>query len=416
MTVLALAPALTANLAAQTDADGSSEGAAMYPAVMPRFVLAPPVTEDPGIRVVADAIVSALTTDDDALWFVLDPVEPDASTDDIAALAWDVYQGEVLVALSVRPGDGASSPVTRRDTVRVTAEIIEVRPRDGAAPRTLTVWDGQVTIDAAGRYLRRATWEDLERAVAAHRETARPTVVVTLRSNGPVTLHGLPDWVDVEPIDGGGARLTVRSLREYVFTVARPGHRSRERTVYVERQPVEVAADLTPYPRHTVAFSLRELSWPVLQYGWYPASTAWTVRAEVTSFLVGLTPFRQLLSSARTPRVVSSYPLTEFSVGWHWITGNRDRLLRGTLGIAAAVRFVHGVVPFGLDPVVPWAARPTAGLEWELSDRLILTQQVSSDLFLSPRPAFLPPDSGVLRAGPVFVQVPLYRAGVRLRL
>jgi len=73
-------------------------------------------------------------------------------------------------------------------------------------------------------------------------------------------------------------------------------------------------------------------------------------------------------------------------------------------------------VAFGLDPVIPWTVTPALGWEWEISRRLILSQGLMTDLFLSPRPSFVRGQVWLYRLGPVFWQLPVYRAGVRVRL
>ena len=427
------------------------------PALMPRFALAVQARPaDPGLRVVLDTALNALASQEQALWFLLEPAaEADASAEAepaadanaqadvaerLAARAWEEHQAEVMVLLTVEAaepsanesagtdqaaadstdaeGPGAENPATvaRGSTVRIRARLYTVRPASGGAPEGIGFWEGAVQIDAAGRYQRDELWGGLVEAVFEHADAARPVVTLTLRSNGPIEVLGLPEWAPVTAAGETERVVTLRSLREYSFTVSRPGARARELTVYVERRPVTMNVELTPYPRHTLAATLRGLAWPGLEYAWYNEATTWTLRAGITSFLVGLTPLRQVAADSAEPRVISSYGLTEVELGWHALLGNRDRLHRFTAGAGAALRLVHGNVSFGLDPAIPWALRPTLGSEWELGRRLILSQRLGTDLFISPRPAFVPASAWTQRIGPVFWQLPIYRLGVRVRL
>lgn len=395
-----------------------------HPALMPRFAISPPAQlSDPGLQIVVDAAMQTVMDDERALWFEL-PIDRasggrDPDDDFITTLtdtAWTRHQAEVLVVLDAWSSDAGDQALGRGSIVQVQARIYRVRPPGGDGSSGLGFWETEVAIDVAGRYLRPAVWQSLAAAIMAHVEIARPIVELEVISNGPVELTGLPEWADVRRVEDGRVLVRLRSLREYRFTVSRADHRPQDISLYVERTPVSLRVDLNPYPRHTVAATLRGLAWPGLEYGWYPPSTRWTARVGVTSFLLGLTPLRQTADVNAEPRIISSYELTEIEIGWHGLLNDRDRPHRMSIGAGGVVRLVHGSPSFGLDPAIPWAVRPVLGWEWELSRRLTLSQTVATDLFISPRPAFVPGEVWVRRMGPVFWQLPVYRAGVRVRL
>ncbi len=404
--------------------------AGVHPALLPRFALSPPAEHaDPGLQVVIDAVMQTVVRDERALWFVVprdagdeaDATDTQTAPDeafitDLTDTAWTRHQAEVLVFLDVRSVDSGDDPVGRGSRVRVQARLYRVRPPQGTASRGLAFWEQEVQIDAAGRYLRPAVWQELAEAIMEHADIARPIVDLTVASNGPVELSGLPEWAEVRETQDGHILVRLRSLREYRVTVSRPGYRTEEITVYMERTPVRLRVDLTRYPRHTVAATVRGLAWPGVEYGWYHSQTNWTARVGVTSFLVGLTPLRQVRNESAEARIISSYGLTEIEVGGHRFFRDRDEPHRITAGIGGVVRLVHRDTSFGLDPAIPWTVRPTAGWEWELSRRLILSQSAATDLFVSPRSSFVRGEVWLQRIGPVFWQLPIYRVGLRVQL
>ena len=380
--------------------------------LQPRYAVAVVDTGNDALnRTVSSAAVRALRGLEDAVILVQSIAVRNTLVDtrrELSERAWRDLRAELLVLLR-------TTPTTEEQNYVVEAWFIEP---DGAERG---YWSGPITIDAPGRYLQEEQFSGLVETANDLRDVAEPAVILTVESNGPMQIHGLPHWVRVrnQSSDKNGDRvvhLRLRAQQDYQFTVLRDNHRPEVVHLSVGRQDRTVRVDLVPYPRHTVSFFLRGLSWPGLEYGWYPADTQWTVRFGVTSYVAGLTPFRQIARDDTEPRALSSYGLTELELGWHWLLGEREEIHRWAIGGGIATRLVHGVVDFGFDPIIPVLLRFSAGSEWEFHPRFILSQRFTSDLFLSPRDAFVPLQPWLRKIGPMYSQLPVYRIGVRVRL
>lgn len=387
----------------------------------PRFAVALWDPEaDAATRLVVESLQAALTQEVPAIYFaVSEGADTRSDTTDLAEIistAWDRYQAEIVIVLTAR------SPSS--DKRHITASFFYGYPPPGSpAPvEAREPAEVTVTIDNAGRYQRPDNYTPIINAVAELVPVAGPGREVRIRSNGPFRVEGLPEYVTQTQTTDDELKVVVRGLRTYRFTLHRPGYRSETRTVYVERNPVTVTVPLRPYPRHSVTAYLRNLAFPGLEYAYYPESTRWVAGLGVTSFLLGVTPLREISHPEEGPQLFTSYGLTELEATWQVLLRSRDRIHRFGLGAGGAARFVHGNVAFGVDPVVPAALRLIGSWEWELPGRLTLTQRLAMDMFIVPRPEFFsgfssaqrisPPDSDVA----LYRQAPTYRLGLRVRL
>lgn len=373
-----------------------------------------------------DAAVVAITGGEpgaSAFWFTLGAVDYDAAR---------AVQAEMLALLSVQPA-------TDSDTYLVRLQFFAVPARPTFDPdEPVTEAVVEVEIDRGGRYQREQTWVLLQRGVERVIAAARPVVPVTLRATPGVQIEliGLPPWaVPRHPTgaseagsgldSGSNVTLDLRSLRSYDVTVAAAGHRTQSMTFYVERDPLEIDLGLHKYPRHSVSFMARGLSWPGVEYAWYDRRTRWTMHAGVTSFLFGLTPLRQIGSMLddddqeppeRSVRATSSLPLTEVELGGGRLFGDRDRPARWHLGVAGVLRVTHLDGVWEVEPTAPTALRLAVGRERELSSRFVLSQRLATDVFWPVQGQFLREPPWAVTAGPVLWQLPLYRLGVRVVL
>jgi hypothetical protein len=371
----------------------------------PRFALAVDADEsDPASRLVVDAAGMAVQDQVDALFFL---TEMDRDIDRLAATAWRSHQAEVLIVLSVEPGDGDARTI-RAQFFRVSA--YETEPED------LGETSVSIRIDNAGRYQRSSNYEPIVSAVSALLTEARPGRELVIRSNGPFSVDGLPAYVSGTETDTDELTVELRGLTEYTFTVHRVGYRSETRTIYLERRRLVTEVPLKPYPRHSVAPVLRNVSFPGIEYAYYPESTRWMATAGITSFLFGLTPMRQIAHDDSEAQLITSYGLTEIEGGWQFLFRSRDKPHRFGVGPSVTARLVHGNVDFGFDPILPGAVRLVGSWEWELPGRLTLSQRLSSDWFYSFRPEFLMSFPWMRKVGPVYWQLPIYRIGLRVRI
>ena len=401
---------------------GQEQNAPPPTALMPRFALAVADDERDAVsRLILETALSQVREQVPGLWFVLDESERRTSVSQsvdetgltLAERAWEEHQAEVLVMLLARArSDGAPRSRT------LTARFYQTRPRDGSPPSGLGVWEEQVEVDGAGRYQRPEAWNTLVERVGDLAELAGPGVEIVVTSNGPLDIEGLPEWARIE-INNGPPweyRITLRGLRSYDLTFRRDRHRAQSRSFYVERRPLEVAVPLTPFPRHSIGFVVRGLSWPGIEYAWYGESLRWSARLGVTSFLLGLTPMRQIGRPDTDARLLSSHGLSEIEIGVRRILGRPERFHRLAVGVGIAGRVVHGDVEVGIDPVIPGVVRVGLDSEWELGGRLFLVQRATIDAFYSPQPAFVPEQPWVYGFPPIYAQLPVYRVGMRVRL
>ncbi len=410
---------------------------------------------DPAVPIIAESALSALTEGVPGFWFTVEhegpavegesgaaPSElplaaalPDPS--ELGAAVWEQYQAELLLILSVRRSGGNESEAgpgasgRQRPRYAVSMEVYQTSLREDLSVRRLTSLDEEVTVDPAGRYQRPETYDTLVDALAEVRDLGIPATELTIRSNGPFTLSGVPAHAvhtadgaaptgdgATDTISSAGSELTLqlRSLSHYEFVLSRPGHRSESLSIYVERLPITADVYLTEYPRHSVGFFLRGLSWPAVEYTWSPRSSRWMVHGAITSFLVGITPLRQATRDDESAQLFTNHDLAEVEIGWNYLFGSRDSRYRWTSGAAVAMRLVYGNVDFGFDPIIPATLRLAGGSEWEIAPRLSLSQRLSTDLFVSPRSSFVRDQVWLRRGGTIFWQFPIYRIGVRVRL
>ncbi|MCG8479649.1 MAG: hypothetical protein MI724_11170 [Spirochaetales bacterium] len=406
---------------------------------------------EPAIPIIAESALGALIDGVPGFWFIVErdilPADreqgevsdgviiPDPR--ELSAAVWERYQAELLVILSVRRSTedetDADPPPAGRQGPRylVSMEVYQTSSREDLRVRRLASRGEEVAVDRAGRYQRPATYGELVAALAEVRDVGIPATDLTIRSNGPFTVSGVPAYAAAtaegavtaedgatRTISSSGSELTLRlrSLSHYDLVLSRPGHRPESLSIYVERLPVTAEVHLTKYPRHTAGLFLRGLSWPALEYTWRPASSRWMVHGTVTSFLIGVTPLRQTTREDESAQLFTSLDLTEAEVGWSYLFGSRDNRYRWTAGASMAVRFVHGNVDFDFDPIIPATLRLAGGSEWEVGRRFSLSQRLSTDLFVSPRSSFVRDQAWLRRGGPIFWQLPIYRVGMRVRL
>lgn len=338
----------------------------------------------------------------------------------------DANPGESVPEASGPGEDGSRGGDATEESYFVELDFYRV-PRSGTLSRDPL--DGAAvaaSIDRAGRYLRPDAWQAMVDATERIRREARPVSTLTVRSPVPVTIGDAPGWLRAE-LPGGPTQETIlelRTLRNYSFTLEAPGYRPEQVSVYLEREPLTVMAAPVKYPRHTVAFMARGLSWPGFEYAWYDRATRWTVQVGVTSFALGLTPLRQLAylveldeREERDPRILSFYPLTEIEVGAGRLLGDRDDIARWLVSGGMILRLTHGdELGVGLEPVNPTALRLGIGREREVRRRWILSQRLATEWYWPVRESFLTDTPWSYRIGPVLWQLPVYRIGMRLVL
>lgn len=380
----------------------------------PRFAIAVIADDtDPALRLVTDAVRTSIDENVDALFFDLSgqvstpDQTPEDSLEVIAQRGWSEFQAEIVIVLTVSRQEG--------EEIEVNAQYLRV-PVGSSEMELLGSSRVTVRIDNAGRYQRPRNYESIVAAVENLRGAALPGREVLIRSNGPFSVDGLPPYVPATTTDGTEIAVTLRGLSAYEITLNREGYRSASERFYLERKPLSVDVPLKPYPRHTVAATFRNVSFPGIEYAYLPASTRWMAHAGFTSFLFGLTPLRQMAHESDDPQLITSYGLTELEAGWQWLFRDRDRPHRFGAGAAATLRLVHGNADFGVDPIIPGALRLIGSWEWELPGRFVLSQRLSTDWFASFNPEFLKPFPWMYRVGPVYWQLPIYRIGVRVRI
>lgn len=419
----------------------------------PRIAVFVVEDREPAVPIIAESALGALTDGVPGFWFTVesdalfvegegddDPIAadgddvraPDPST--LAAEVWERYQAELLLILSIRRENGdesdAETGATGRERPRylVSMEVYQTFARDDLGVDRLASLDEVVAVDPAGRYQRPETYADFVGALVEVRDIGIPATALTIRSDGPFTITDLPPYavataegvVEEEPgtvsaIDSE-VTLHLRSLSHYDLVLSRPGHRSETLSIFVERLPITADVYFVKYPRHTVGLFLRGLSWPSLEYTWHHPSSRWMVHGAVTSFLLGITPLRQINRQDESAQLFTSMDLTEVEIGWSYLFGTRDDSHRWTSGASVAMRFVYGNVDFGFDPIIPATLRLAGGSEWEIARRFSLSQRLSTDLFVSPRSSFVRDQAWLRRGGPIFWQLPIYRIGVRVRV
>ncbi len=370
-----------------------------------------------------DAAAAVITAVNDTFWYQFEQFDLEAARD---------LQTEVIgvLTLETSPEDNESYqaelrfyPVPWRDREPDETDRDETLP---LLSETLLT----VALDRAGRYQRESTWEILVAAVERVLPSARPVTTVTFRAEGfrsrtPITVGGLPEWVAAEaPSDPAAeVNLSLRTLRSYDATVDAPGFRPENVRFYLEREPLVIETSLRKYPRHSLALTARGLSWPGLEYTWYDRATRWTLHGGVTTFAWGLTPLRQIGAGFgdderpdRDAQLVTSLPLTELEIGGGRLLGDRDNPGRWHLSAAGVVRFTHGDLDWGLEPVTPAALRLGVGRERELPWLMLLSQRVSTDFFWPVEEAFLQAPRWSSMVGPVLWHFPVYRLALRVVL
>lgn len=401
--------------------------------------------DETGADALLDAAATVLVSSTEAFWFDLDTFDFDAARS---------VQAEVIGRLSIErlaeaegdeaEGDDAGSSggadegrdadsaprVTgiargERYTIQLAFYRVPHRKSDGATMLPLSEAELSVELDRGGRYQRAETWQPFLDAVASVAEVARPVAVVTIESTRPVTLEGLPPWVEPEVPASPATRfeLELRTLRQYDIVATAPGYRPVPCSFYLEYDPFTVDVDPRKYPRHSVGFIPRGVAWPGVEYAWYDAETRWCIYGGVTTFAWGLTPLQQLGSAPkgdeRPPRkakIISSIPLHEIEIGGGRFFRDRDRSGRALVSAAGVLRVTNLDDEWSLEPVSPTALRLGIGWEQELPWRLVLTQRLATDLFWPIRPEFLRNPPWTYRLGPILWQLPIYRLGLRVVL
>jgi hypothetical protein len=371
-----------------------------------------------------EAALAAITSVEGAFWFRQERLEAVSARGSEAPVIAHLQVGRLT-------GDGNPDPVAEDTDATDESFLVELDfyrvPRSGTLSRDPL--DGAVvttSIDRAGRYLRSEAWEELVEATRRVHGDARPVSSVTFRSPIPVTIVDAPGWLQDELPDQPvrEATLELRTLRNYGFTLHAPGYRPEEVSFYLEREPLTIAATPVKYPRHTVAFMARGLSWPGFEYAWYDSATRWTVQVGITSFALGLTPLRQLAyhldlddRDNRSPGIISSYPLTEIEVGGGRLLGDRDSVARWLVSGGVLLRLTHGEeLGTGLEPVNPAALRFGIGREREVRRRWILSQRLATEWYWPVRESFLTDTPWSYQIGPILWQLPVYRVGMRVVL
>jgi hypothetical protein len=374
-----------------------------------------------------EAAAAVVVSEIDVLWFDLEAFDFDSARE---------VQAEVLARLSVeRSGEepnaqavsASSSVPARPDRYTLCLQFFQVphRRSDGATMIPLSEREITVGLDRGGRYQRIETWQPFIEIASDAAATARPVATVTIRSSVPVTLIGLPPWLEGEVPANPQTRhdLELRTLRQYEIIAEAPGYRPVPRSFYLEYDSFTIDIEPRKYPRHSVGFIPRGLSWPAVEYMWYDNQTRWTVFGGVTTFAWGLTPLQQMGTAPkgdeRPPRdakIISSIPLHEIEIGGGRFLLDRDRSGRALVSASAVLRITNLDDEWSVEPVAPTALRLGIGWEQELPWRLILTQRVATDLFWPIRPEFLGNPPWAYRLGPILWHLPVYRLGVRVVL
>lgn len=366
-----------------------------------------------------DAAATAMIAYPETFWFHLDELDPDLVR---------LYQAEVIVHLTAELHEERPDS---EDLYRVSARFDAVPltiPSDlsrlvASPPEPVVETSMVVPLDRGGRYLRDATWLPLIRSLERAVRDARPVVTVTITGDGPITVHGYPEWlapeIPREPQDV--VYLELRTLRSYTFTIEAEGYRRKEISFYLERRPLEITVEHQKYPRHSVAFVARGVSWPGIEYAWYNRDTDMMLFAGVTTFGVGVTPLRQLGTGfsgtdARSPKLFDSRPLTELELGFGRFRDGPEEVVRRTFSGALLLRFTNVDSTWELEPVMPSAVRLALGREREISNRFVLTQRLATDFFVPVQMGFLRQTHWAIRVGPVLWQLPIYRLGLRVVL
>lgn len=367
---------------------------------------------DPAAQALLEAAAAVITSYPDAYWFQLTRFD--------AAGARRV-QAEVIGRLAVN----ARAGVSEGEDAWEAALRFHAVPRAGGVDDPLAEAAITVNLDRGGRYQRKETWKAFLDAVEQVAADARPVASVRITSSVPITLGGLPHWLEeeVRPLPARQRELTLRTLRGYELRSEAPGYRQESILFYLEHEPLEITVAPRKYPRHTLSFIARGVSWPGVEYAWYDRTTRWMVHAGVTTFAWGLTPLRQMGTSdsggdlsAPKARLVSSHSLTEFELGGGYLAGDRDSAGRWLFSGSGVLRVTHVDDQWSVDPVIPAAVRLGAGRERELPRRMILTQRLATDLYWPVETSFLRETAWAYRLGPLLWQLPIYRVGVRVVL
>lgn len=377
------------------------------------------LTENPGADALLEAAATVLNAYPETNWFSLPRVEAELVR---------LYQAEVLAHLYVIPaGEDSQGEELYRVGLRFDA-VPRTIPEDlnallASPPQPLREESLVIALDRGGRYQREATWLSFVHALEDVIPAARPVATVTIRAEQPITIRGYPDWLAGEAEQPPSRQITLdlRTLRTYRFFVDVEGYRPEELVFYLEREPLEIKLDHYRYPRHTVAPTMRGLSWPGIEYGWYDSSTRWILHGGFTTFALGITPLRELSNLVlsepdRDAQLFTSLPLTEFDLGFTYLFGDRDDPVRRSLTVAGLLRVTNVDSELSREPVMPTAIRLGLGREREFQRRFIISHRFFSDFFFPVEMGFLQEVPWSLRVGPVIWQLPIYRLAVRVIL
>lgn len=284
--------------------------------------------------------------------------------------------------------------------------------------RVLGTYSRTVRVDPAGRYAVAALWQPVIAALQEALDSKDPRV--PLRVSGPagaaVRVRAGTVLVEGTLPRGGAVEILLARFQHLEVDLSLAGYRSAQKTIFLADAPADVVLDLYRYPRHTAAIFLQELSFPEVEYTFFAPQGRWTASVGATSYLVGITPFRELNDAHQSPQLISSMPLTRITATGGVLLRDRDHPLRIHLQGGVFLRLVHGEGLSGLEPVLPSGAVLRIGAEVEVAQRLVLSAALGSDAYWPVAEPFVGSQVLLRRVGPVVLQTGLLRAGVRVRL
>lgn len=311
-------------------------------------------------------------------------------------------------------------PVEGEDPERGVFDLFaELRFVDGSVePQEFSA---QFMVDRAGRHLFPAPWRRITEELSAALEAQDPRVTLTVSAPRGTNLtlttptgRVLADDLVVD--ERGYMELRVRTNQR--ITVTAESARFRRETIPIEIGPMDVELPFLPYryPRHTMGLTLRELSFPEVEYTFFDRAVRWHMATSVTFHQIGITPLQALNRSRDTASLITSHPLTRADLVGGWLSGNRDTPLRFVVQAGGFMRLYHrddGVI---LDPILPGGATARVGVEFEMGRRLTFTGTLGGDLYVDVDEMFVPQQLFFREMGPFYGQIGVFRAGVRVHL
>lgn len=296
----------------------------------------------------------------------------------------------------------------------VALELYDVRGRE-----RLTTIRTVSQIDRIGRYLRSSTWDVAVARLSPFIEAYRPLSELTIRTTpgARILVSGRQEPMVAD--EEGAARTRLRNMRSYSVRVEKPGHRSRESSLFLGREPGKMSIPLRRYPVWAVALTLKEAGFPGFSFGRYLAETSLFVELTGTTHLFGFTPLRQLgRQFADDPGLVTTIPSTEFGIGAEMLLRSRDRLFRPYFGISGFTTLIHADYYTGIDPILPAGANLSLGAAQEVAERLYVTVEIQSRAqYIVDRSLLVPyPFFYTIGSAPVAWQPATLHLGVRFGL